>query len=35
MRAPRFAQQGEPGEEKTFRLELKILADAGLLGLPK
>lgn len=34
MRAPRFAQKGEPGEEKTFRLELKILADAGLLGLP-
>ncbi len=34
MRAPRFAQKGEPGEEKHLRLELKILADAGLLGLP-
>ena len=34
MRAPRFAQPGEEGEEKTLRLELKILADCGLLGLP-
>ena len=34
MRAPRFCQPGEPGEEKSLRLELKILADAGLLGLP-
>ena len=34
MRAPDFAQPGEPGEEYTLRLELKILADAGLLGLP-
>ncbi len=33
-RAPRFAQKGEEGEVKSLRLELKILADAGLLGLP-
>lgn len=34
MRAPRFSQPGEPGVERTLRLELKILADCGLLGLP-
>ena len=32
--APRFAQDGEDGEEKELILELKLLADVGLIGFP-
>jgi GTP-binding protein len=32
--APRYAQPGEPGIEASFILELKILADVGLVGFP-
>jgi len=33
-KAPRIAEKGEPPEEKTIRLELKLIADIGIIGVP-
>ena len=33
-RSPRYAQPGEPGQERELEIELRLLADVGIIGLP-
>ena len=33
-RSPRFAQPGEPGQDRELAIELRLLADVGIIGLP-